>query len=333
LTETGAPEEKAPVTPECYRHAGRETRIRCTRCDRPICPDCMNDAAVGFQCPECVKEGQKTVRQARTVFGGRISTDPGQVTRVLIGLNVGVFALTLFGGGGGDVLGGGLTPLHVRFANLAVGSCVEGMSGCTTGQSIGVAGGEYYRLVTSMFLHYGAFHLLMNMYALLMVGDAVERALGRWRYVTLYLIAGLGGSAASYAFGPNNFSAGASGAVFGLFGAYFVIQKRLRLDTSQMATLIGLNIIIGFLLRGYIDWRAHIGGLVAGAALTALFAYVGRRGRERDILHAAGAAVVLAIIAVVVVLRTAQLRDRFGLDESRGSVRPAASADRTPAQR
>lgn len=289
----------------------------------------MNDAAVGFQCPECVKEGRKTVRQARTVFGGRVTTDPGKATRILIGLNVGVFVLT-FLTGGGNVFGGGVTPLHIRFADLPLGICVPGFDGCTVGETIGVAAGEYYRLLTSMFLHYGPFHLIMNMYALLMVGDAVERALGRWRYATLYLLAGLGGSAASYSFtGLQTFPAGASGAVFGLFGAYFVIAKRLRLDTSQVVTVIALNVLIGFLPG--IDWRAHMGGLAAGAALTALFAYVGGRARSRDILHVAGAAALLVVIAVVVSVRTAELQDLRNRLE--GVAQPATSAARSPTDR
>lgn len=335
MTETGAPEEQAPVTPVCYRHADRETRIRCTRCDRPICPDCMNDASVGFQCPDCVKEGQKSVRQARTVVGGRISTDPGQVTRILVGLNVGLFALTLFGGGRNafSTFGDGLTPLHVRFADLPLGVCSPGMAGCSTDEWMGIATGEYYRLLTSMFLHYGPFHLLMNMYALLWLGDAVERALGRWRYIALYMAAGLGGSAASYAFNNvQSFPAGASGAVFGLFGAYFVIAKRLRLDTSQMATVIGINVIFNVVAREYIDWRAHLGGVVVGAAMTALFAYVGGRGTRRDAVHAAGVVCVLALVTAAVLVRTVQLRERYQLDAEAASGRAPTSAARAPAQ-
>jgi membrane associated rhomboid family serine protease len=290
----------------------------------------MNDASVGFQCPECVREGRKTVRQSRTVFGGRVSQDPGQATRVLVGLNVGVFVLAALMGGG-NVLAAQLTELHVRFADLPLGRCVEGLAGCTPGEPIGVATGEYYRLLTSMFLHHGLLHLMFNMYALMMVGQAVERALGRWRFVTLYLIAGLAGSAASYAFSPGGFSAGASGAVFGLFGAYFVIQKRLRVDTSQIATLIGINVVIGFVISG-IDWRAHIGGLAAGAAMTALFAFVGGRGRTRETVHASGAAAVLLVVVVVVALRTAQLRDRFNLNQSAEPIRAPASAMRAPGQ-
>lgn len=318
MTETGVPAEEAPVSPSCYRHPDRETGVRCTRCERYICPDCMTEAAVGFQCPECVKAGRKSVREARTVFGGRVAQDAGQITRVLIGLNVAVFVLALLTAGGAGGFGGQVTPLHVRFADIPLTACPGGISGCTPGELIGVATGQYYRLLTSMFLHFGPFHLLMNMYALLMVGQQVERALGRWRFIALYGLAGLSGNLLSYWFGGNSFSAGASGAVFGLFGAYFVIQKRLRLDTSQMAMLIGINVAIGFVITG-IDWRAHLGGLAAGAAATALFAFVGGRGSRRDALHAAGAGAILVALVLGIAVRTAQLRDRYQLD---GTAQP-----------
>ena len=326
MTEPGAPAEQSSVGPTCYRHADRGTGVRCTRCDRYICPECMTEASVGFQCPDCVKAGAKSVRHARTIAGGRVTGDPGQLTRVLIGLNVAVFLLAIATAGGADLFGSRITPLHERFADVGVVACGDRTAGCRPGELIGVATGEYYRLITSMFLHFGPFHLLLNMYALLMVGEQVERALGKWRFVALYLLAGLGGNALSYTFGSTNtFSAGASGAVFGLFGAYFVIQKRLRHDSSQMARLILINVVIGFVFRGYIDWRAHLGGLAAGAALVALFAYVGGRGRRRDVVHTAGAVALLAVLLIVIGSRTASLRERFDLDGS-GQPRLAQSA-------
>src|SRR5205823_5181180 len=131
----------------------------------------------------------------------------------------------------------------------------------------GVADGQYYRLFTSMFLHFGVIHLALNMYALYLVGPALEQAFGQVRYATTYLLAGLGGSALSYALGPQTeIAAGASGAVFGLFGAFYVLGRRRNLDVSQLTAMIGLNLVLGFVVSG-IDWRGHVGGLIVGAAL------------------------------------------------------------------
>lgn len=269
----------------CYRHPDRETGVRCTRCDRPICPECMTAASVGFQCPECLREGRKSVRQARTIAGAPVTAD-SPVTRVLLAVNVGIFVL-VFLGIGGDILG--------RFGMSPPGIAING---------------DYYRLITAAFLHQQFFHIGFNMYALLMLGDQVERVLGRWRYIALYLTAALSGSAASYFFGqPNVLSIGASGAIFGLFGALFVIQRRLRADTGSIMVVLLLNLFIGFVVPG-IDWRAHLGGLVAGAAITAGYLYVGR-GSSRTPIHVAVVAVVLAATVAVVGLRTQQLRDLF----------------------
>jgi membrane associated rhomboid family serine protease len=276
-TETEAP------APTCYRHDGRETYVRCTRCDRPICPDCMNEAAVGFQCPECVREGNKTVRQARTVFGGR-AMSTANVTRVLIGLNVCMFV-------GQQVS----KPFTDRFAMNGVAVAV---------------GGEYYRMLTATFLHDPSFlfHIGFNMYALFMFGSQVERLVGTLRYVVLYLVAAFGASVASYWFlAPGRGSIGASGAVFGLFGAYFVMARKLRADTSQLVFLIGINLVIGFSLQGYIDNYAHIGGLVTGAVIAFVYTRVPRGPRQTATQLGLAAAVVVALV-VATMVRTEDIR-------------------------
>ncbi len=267
----------------CYRHPGRETGVRCTRCDRPICPECMIPAAVGFQCPECVKEGSKTVRQPRTLTGARVSAD-SPVTRILLGVNVVIFALIFLSRDGGRGFGRFvMSPFDIAFS------------------------GEYYRLLSSTFLHAEPLHIMFNMYALLLLGDTVERQLGRWRYIALYFAAGLAGSAASYAFSLNG-GIGASGAIFGLFGALFVIQKRMRADTSQLVVVLLLNLGIALVFPN-IDWRAHVGGLVAGAVITAGYVYLGR-GATRAPLHAAVVAVVVVVTLAAVGARTAYIKDR-----------------------
>lgn len=279
----------------CYRHPDRETGVRCIRCDRPICPECMTPASVGFQCPECVREGRKSVRQARTIAGARVTAD-SPVTRLLLGVNVGVFLLLFFSAGGNLVRRFAMQPAAIALDH------------------------EYYRLLTAAFLHQEIWHIGFNMYALLLLGDQVERVLGRWRYVALYFAAALGGSTASYFFGqPNVSSIGASGAIFGLFGALFVIQRRLGGDTSQIMVILLLNLFLGFAIPG-IDWRAHVGGLVTGAVITAGYVFLGRGAAQRAALHAGVVVVALAVLVVLVSIRTQQVRDLFGAQRSIGTT-------------
>jgi len=246
----------APSVPTCYRHLDRETYIRCTRCERPICPDCMTAASVGFQCPECVQKGQAAVRQGRTVFGGRIA-EGAVVTKTLIGLNVLAFIAQYVVG---------LSQSVERFALLGYASNVQG-------EVIGVAAGEYYRLLTAAFLHGGLLHIAFNMWVLYALGPQLEAALGRIRFITLYLVSAIGGSVVSYMFSqPNSPSVGASGAIFGLMGATLVLGHAMRQEVTSVLVFIGINIAIGFVVPK-IDWRAHLGGLLVGAAVAALFAY------------------------------------------------------------
>jgi membrane associated rhomboid family serine protease len=272
----------------CYRHPDREAHIRCVRCNRRICPDCMVSASVGFQCPECVREGNQGVRRARTVFGGRVSDDPGYVSKALIGINAVMFVAQLAAPrieGRLWLLGAFPPPPSLAFS--------------------GVADGEYYRLLTAAFLHGGVLHLALNMYAVFLFGPPLEAALGRVRFTALYLVSALGGSALSYAFSnPAQPSLGASGAVFGLLGAFLVVNRRLGRDTSGVMVLLGINFVFGFVASG-IDWRAHLGGLLAGAlcALTLVYAPADRRGP----VQAIGLVAVLAGVLAVVAWRTAQL--------------------------
>ena len=274
----------------CYRHPDREAHVRCTRCNRRICPDCMIEASVGFQCPECVREGNASVRRARTNFGGRVTRDAGAVTKVLIGVNVAVFfvqqASTSFTQRF-ELIGAFPPPPNLAFE--------------------GVADGQYYRLLTAAFMHGGFLHIAFNMYALFLFGPPLESALGRVRFLTLYLLSALGGSAASYAFNiPNQASLGASGAVFGLLGAFFVVNRRLGRDNSGLLVLVAINLGIAFLPRfGNIDWRAHVGGLVTGTLVTVAFAYAPRPRRE--VVQVAGCVVVLLAIVALIAWRTIDL--------------------------
>lgn len=275
---TGGPTAET-AAPTCYRHPQRETWVRCTRCERSICPDCMREASVGFQCPECVAAGQRTVRAPRTIFGGRVVADSGLATRAIIIANVVLYLV--------QQVVPSVTP---RFAMLPVA----------------VAQGEYYRLVTAAFLHGSLLHIFFNMYALLAIGDQLEGQLGRARFTALYFVSALGGSALSYLLSsPAQFGVGASGAIYGLFGALYVVGRRLRIDTKPIAVLIGINLVLSFAIP-VIDWRAHIGGLVTGGLLALAYAYAPQDSRRASVQGGATAA-ALVVIAGAIVLRTSAL--------------------------
>ena len=272
-----------PQTPTCYRHPDRATYVRCNRCNRYICPECMRDAAVGHQCAECVGEGAKTVRQARTQFGGVPSATP-LVTYVLIGINVVMFGL--------QTVSSDLQRELVLF-------------------SPAVADGEWYRLLTSAFLHYGPMHIVFNMWALYVIGPPLEIALGRLRFISLYLMSALGGSVVVYLLSTlGGQTAGASGAVFGLFGATFVVGKRLNMDTRWVIGLIAINLVITFVVPN-ISWQGHLGGLVTGAAIAAAYAYAPRKNRTA--IQIAATVGLLLLFMLLIWWRTANLLAMAGL--------------------
>jgi membrane associated rhomboid family serine protease len=267
----------------------------------------MNEASVGFQCPECLREGARSQRPARTTFGGGTSGAQGTVTITLIVLNVLVFIATIIssgtaavaGGGWGGLLSGG-TPLHQHFGELGYATYAGG-----DGSPHGIAAGEYYRLLTAMFLHYGLLHLAMNMWGLWVVGRPLEATLGRARFLALYLAAGLGGGVAVYAFGaPNVLSAGASGALFGMFGALIVVLRRLKLSIGGVVPVLVLNLVITFSIP-QISIGAHIGGLITGTLVAVGLAYAPQK--HRTLIQAATIALFALIMIVLVVWRTADL--------------------------
>ncbi|AGZ46727.1 rhomboid family protein [Actinoplanes friuliensis DSM 7358] len=296
------------TAPVCYRHPSKETYVRCTRCERPICPDCMNEASVGHQCPECVADGRRTQRPARTAFGGSAAGRSGTATRVLIGINVVVGLISILSGGSGAVAGGGWggllggsTPLTEWGAVL--GSALYGPAGDLAVH--GIANGEWYRLFTAMFLHYGVLHLLLNMYALWFLGRDIERVLGPLRFVGLYLLAGLGGNVAAYLFSaPNSMTAGASTAVFGLMAAIFVLLKRLNLSVAPILPVIVINVIFTFTISN-ISIAGHLGGMVIGGAVAAVLAYAPKD--KRNLVQGLGTAAIFVILMALAVYRTLSL--------------------------
>jgi membrane associated rhomboid family serine protease len=265
----------------CYRHPEREAYITCQRCERLICPDCMRDASVGFQCPSCVAEGAKTVRSARTIAGAAISGRPGVVSMTLIGLNVVAYLVTLATGGQGGKF----------FENGAM-------------WSYGVADGDYWRLLTSAFLHENVLHIAFNMYALYLFGPFVERALGTWRFIAAYLTAAMVGSVFVYLLSdPRTLTIGASGAIFGLFGIALILLLRAKQDVRTLLVLLAINAFIS--LQGNISWQGHLGGFVSGCALGAAFAYA-PRDRKTQVQVLALAAMWIGIV-VAIVVRTSVL--------------------------
>jgi len=259
----------------------------------------MIPAAVGFQCPECVRLGRSSVRQTRTVLGGRVATNPHAATYALIGLNVLAFL-------------GEVASKSFVYRFWQVGVAVSVRPDGTPYVSGGIAHGQYYRLLTSMFLHDPPFeggtfflHILFNMWALYVVGPPLEALLGRVRFVALYLLTGLAGSVLAYVLMPPlGAELGASGAIFGLFGALLIVGRRLRLNIQPIALTIGLNLVLTFSISA-ISWQAHIGGLVAGAALGAAWAYAPRTNRTA--IQVGSSIALAAILVVMVILRTHNL--------------------------
>jgi len=303
MTDEQAPASGELTTPTCYRHAGRETHIRCQRCDRPICPDCMRQAAVGFQCPDCVKEGARSTRQARTAYGGRRPATPGLVTTTLIALNALTFLLVYATGRGGSRL---VDLLALRPLSPCTAQLIDDRR-CPDQFEWAVADGSVWQLVTSMFAHAELWHVGFNMLALYILGPQLEVALGRARFLALYLLSGLVGSATVYWWaGETTQTLGASGAIFGLLAALLVVAVKSRGDVQGLVVLLAVNLAITFLGRGFISWQGHLGGLVGGMLIALVLVYAPRRGRTG--WQAAGLALVTVATLGAVVARTLVLQ-------------------------
>jgi membrane associated rhomboid family serine protease len=257
----------------CYRHPKRETGVRCSNCERPICPDCMTSTPVGMRCPECARVGATKVRTMRSM------TDEPALTYVLIGINVIAGIGSLLGGGAG-VDSGSLTD---------DGGISEHF----------IADGEYWRLLTAGFLHAGLFHLFANMLALWILGSMVEPAVGRWRFGLIYFVSLLCGSFGALLLSPDKLTVGASGAVFGLMAAAAVLARSrgFSLMESGLGLWIGLNLLITFTIPN-ISIGGHLGGLVGGGLAALLLVDLRERIRLPD-SAAAGLCVLLCAAAVV----------------------------------
>ncbi len=243
----------------CYRHPDRETGVSCSECGRGICPDCMTFGPVGIRCPEHAGK-QKIVRGIPRKTPAQILKAGGSdaVTRTLIGINVAVYLLT-----------------------LAAGASVSGVGGAVYDNGVlngpDVADGDWWRLLTSTFMHYGPFHLAMNMYTLWLLGAALESGVGRVRYIALYLVSGLAGSAGALLLSPNSNTLGASGAIFGVIGAVFVLERQgFRVFPGSVGGLLVANLAFTFLFARYISVGGHVGGLIGGVLAAFALSRFGR---------------------------------------------------------
>jgi len=288
------------------------------RCERPFCPQCLREASVGYQCVECIGaapwtgprpfpgaappgqggsgpgqggsgQGSAPVRRprsARTVAGASLAS-PTLMVPLLISLNTAVFLWTVVQSG--SVASNASATLFQEW----------------TLQPQYVASGQWWRLFTAGFLHFGPIHLVFNMVALWVIGKELEPVLGRIRFLALYLVGLLGGSAAPFLFGPPDTQvAGASGAVFGLMGGLAVVLRRMRLSASPALTLIGLNLVLSFVVPN-ISILGHLGGLVAGAVATAALVYAPARDRNR--WQAAGIGAIVVTLLLIMELRAVLL--------------------------
>lgn len=239
---------------------------------------------MGFQCPVCVAEAQKSARSPVTPMGGQV-VGTATVTKTIIGINAVVFLLEFLVGMDSVISDWGMNPIAISIE------------------------GEWWRLLTAAFLHGGMLHIAFNMYVLWMIGPILESLFGHFRFIVLYLVAALAGSVASYMFSsPITFSVGASGAIFGLMAALIVAGHHLKRDVTQVLVLLGINVVIGFLVPG-IDWRAHLGGAVVGGLIAAIMAYAPKQGRV--LWQTLGVLAVLGILTTIMTLRTVQIQQEF----------------------
>jgi membrane associated rhomboid family serine protease len=264
----------------CYRHRTRETAVSCSNCGRPICPDCMTPTPVGMRCPECANQ-RTPVRTLRSM-----AVEP-TATYALIALNVLVFIGSSAGGSALTGSTGGSVYDHFALFGPAV------------------SGGDYWRLVTSGFLHYGLFHIALNMYALFWLGRMIEPAIGHGRFLALYFASLLTGSLGALILTPTALTAGASGAIFGLLGAAFVMARARGIDVmaSGIVPIIVLNLVISVAAGRQISLGGHVGGLIGGLVAAAAIEWFGRRQRSAlpavAVCAVIGAAAAIAAVALM----------------------------------
>ena len=272
----------------CYEHPDRLAGAICRSCDRPICTICMVQAPVGWHCHQCVRRNARKSPVIRYQPGrtGVPTWRQYPVTVVIIAVCVVLFVASQ------------ASPSLFVDPNVSP----QALSGVWDA-GLNVQSGEWYRLFTSIFFHLNVEHIGLNMLSLWVLGRLVEPALGTWRYLALFIVSGLGGSVISYLItNPLSAGVGASGAIFGLFGAYFVLARRASLNTSGIIALISINLIFGFVVPG-IGWQAHVGGLITGLAVAAGFGLSHRRPKQQQLVtDVAIVAFTCAVLGLLMIL-------------------------------
>lgn len=277
--------------PACARHPDRQTALSCTRCGRPACPECLVEASVGFQCVDCVREGNRGVRRPTTVAGAALASKPVLVP-VLIGLNAVMYAITAL------------------LARDPMSNENSDLFHALSAYAPSIAAGQWWRVVTAGFLHFGLLHLVVNMVALWFLRD-LELLLGKVRFGVVYLVSVVGGSVGTYLFSAlGTEGAGASGAIYGLLGGLLVAVIRLKQDRHALMQVVGviaLNLAFSVAIP-QISLLAHLGGLVIGAVLTAgmLYAPAARRTLWQSLVVAG----VLVVLVVAFAVRTPQINEQ-----------------------
>ncbi|GAA3292377.1 rhomboid family intramembrane serine protease [Arthrobacter citreus] len=279
----GVPAETpASQVPVCPRHPDRVSYIRCQRCGRPACPECQHTAPVGIQCVDCFQESRRTAPAYRTPYGGKAVQGKPVVTITLMVICAAFFVIQF------------LNPAFTR--ELLYAPLYTGI--------------EPWRMLSAAFLHSpgSILHIAFNLYALWFLGQGLEPQLGRLRFALLYLVSAFGGSVGVLALSPvTQAVVGASGAIFGLFGALLVVLLQRRASVRSVLILLAANFALGFFIPN-IAWQAHLGGLLTGAACAAVLVYA-PKGKNRSLVQFGG----LAAIAVVLVVVTAVLAGAKGL--------------------
>jgi membrane associated rhomboid family serine protease len=272
-----------PVENRCYRHPDRESFVRCQRCGRTICGECQTIAPVGVHCPECVRESRASAPSGPS-FARRLGRVAGPNSSVPI-VTYSIMAICLV-----------IYAIQFLTGDLVTGALIYAPS---------LTAVQPYRMITSIFIHESILHVALNMYSLWLFGPALESMMGRIRYLALFLIAGFGGSVGVLLLAPHNEAVlGASGAIFGVFAAFFILARRLGGNSGAILGVIVINLVIGFIPGFGIAWQAHLGGLIVGAGLALVYLKIRRRSLRwlEVVLTAAIAAVLVAITAVAVAL-------------------------------
>lgn len=297
------------ATQTCYRHPDRETGVSCSRCGRPICPDCMTPTSVGMRCPECAKDRT----EVKTPTYGGLTEGTAKVATALIGINVVAFVLQIATGAGGFDVGGTI------FEEGALCGNAVGQGGpCVGGAAIATDGGEWWRIITSGFLHGGLIHVGLNMFLLYILGQVLEPAIGSARFLAIYLVSLIAGAAGAMLLSdPWQFTIGASGAIYGIFVATIVVAwHRGAMPVVQQLTFwLVLNLVFTFTVPN-ISAGGHLGGLVGGVIGAAFVIAVERRLARRSTLT--GELAVLAVLGVISFVAALAIAD----DRSSGQNAP-----------